>query len=469
MLELLNRQKQAQLREGPPGAAVRIDRIDRCIGLLVDHAVELAEALDQDFGGRSKDYSLLTDIGGAIGPLKHARKHLRRWMRPQVHHTTPGLLRLFGGKAELRHQPKGVVGLMAPWNFPVYLIFSPLAGILAAGNRVMIKPSEFTPATSALLTRLIAEHFSREEIAVVGGDAEAGQAFSTLPFDHLLFTGGTGIGRQVMRAAAENLVPVTLELGGKNPVILSRSADPAAAARRIMAGKGMNAGQVCLAPDYLLVPEERTASVVQHLKAEMARLFPTLRDNPDWTAIINQRHYDRLAGYLADARDKGAQLIAINPASEDLGRAQRKIAPTLVLEVNDNMKLMQEEIFGPLLPVVPYRALEDALAYVNRRERPLAAYYFGNDQNEIEAVLSRITAGGTTVNDILFHLGQEELPFGGVGASGIGAYQGFYGFAEFSHRRAVYQQLKKDVGPMAALRPPYGPATRKFIAGQLKR
>jgi coniferyl-aldehyde dehydrogenase len=390
-------------------------------------------------------------------------------MRPEKRKPTPAILGLFGAKAEVRFQPKGVVGVISPWNFPVNLTFAPLAGILAAGNRAMIKPSEFTPATSELMQTMFAGAFSEEEIAVVTGGPEVGEAFSRLAFDHLIFTGATSVARHVMRAAAENLVPVTLELGGKSPVILGKSADLKVAAARVMNGKTLNAGQICLAPDYVLAPKDQVEGFVAAARASVATMFPTIKDNPDYTSIIAQRHYDRITGYIDDARAKGARVIELKPEGEDLSQQpHRKIAPTLILDPTDDMKVMQEEIFGPVLPVKSYETLDEALAYVNDHDRPLGLYYFGDDPAEREEVLNRTTAGGVTVNDVIMHVAQEDLPFGGVGPSGMGSYHGVDGFREFSHRKAIFSQMKNDIGPLKMLRPPYGPGIRKMLDGQIK-
>ncbi|MGH6972019.1 MAG: aldehyde dehydrogenase family protein, partial [Caulobacteraceae bacterium] len=302
MRALLAAQRAAQLNEGPPSAEKRIERIDRCIGLLVDNREAIEAALDEDFGARSRVATAFTDVAGSIGPLKHAKANLRRWMKPERRKTTPAILGLFGAGASIRYQPKGVVGVISPWNFPVNLTFAPLAGVLAAGNRAMIKPSELTPATSALMERMFAEAFAPEEIAVVTGGPEVGEAFAHLAFDHLIFTGGTAIARHVMRAAAENLTPVTLELGGKSPVIVGRSADLPTAAARIMNGKTLNAGQICLAPDYVLAPADRVDEFVAEATKAVRAMFPTIKDNPDYTAIVSQKHYDRLTAYVAEAK-----------------------------------------------------------------------------------------------------------------------------------------------------------------------
>ncbi len=470
MNALLAKQKAAHLRDGAPTAEKRIERIDRCIALLIDNRKAIEEALNTDFGSRSREATAFTDIAGSIGPLKHAREGLTKWMAPEKRKTTPAILGLFGAKAQVRYQPKGVVGVISPWNFPVNLTFAPLAGILAAGNRAMIKPSELTPATSELMTTMFGGAFSEEEIAVVTGGPEVGQAFAGLAFDHLIFTGGTGIAKHVMRAAADNLVPLTLELGGKSPVILGKSADMGVAAARVMNGKTLNAGQICLAPDYVLAPRDQVDDFVEGARRSVAKMFPTLKDNPDYTAIVAQRHYDRITGLVDDARAKGARIVELKPEGEDLSQQEhRKIAPTLILDPTDDMKVMQEEIFGPVLPVKTYGGIDEAIAYVNKGDRPLGLYYFGSDEAEREKVLSSTTAGGVTVNDVIFHVAQENLPFGGVGPSGMGSYHGHDGFLEFSHRKAIYTQIKKDIGPLQQMRPPYGPGIRKYLEGQMKR
>ena len=470
MNTVLLTQKAAHLRDGAPSAEQRIDRLNRCIGLLVDHQSEIEDALNADFGSRSREATAFTDVAASIGPLKHARDSLKQWMKPEKRKTSPAILGLFGAKAQLRYQPKGVVGVISPWNFPVNLTFAPLAGVLAAGNRAMIKPSEFTPATSELMARMFGSVFSPEEIAVITGGPDVGQAFAGLAFDHLIFTGATAIARHVMRAAAENLTPLTLELGGKSPVILGRSADIKTAAARIMNGKTLNAGQICLAPDYVLAPADKLESFIGEATGAVKKMFPTIRDNPDYTAIVAQRHYDRLVGYVEDARAKGARIVEIKPDDEDLSQQEhRKIAPTLIIDPTDDMKVMQEEIFGPLLPIKTYSTLAEAVAYVNAHDRPLGLYYFGDDAAEQESVLASTTSGGVTVNDVIFHIAQEDLPFGGVGPSGMGSYHGFDGFKEFSHAKSVYNQLKKDLPQLAAMRPPYGPAFRKFLGSQIGR
>ncbi|MCC5887653.1 MAG: coniferyl aldehyde dehydrogenase [Gammaproteobacteria bacterium] len=469
MLTLLDRQRRAAIDAGEVPAAVRRDRINRAIGILVDHGDALAEAMREDFGHRSIHQSMLTDIAGSIGPLKHARKHVGKWMKPEKRRAEMpfGLL---GARAWIEHQPLGVVGVISPWNFPVQLTFGPLAGIFAAGNRCMIKPSEYTPLTSELMRELFHAAFDDEEVAVVTGGPETGAAFSSLPFDHLLFTGATSVARHVMRAAADNLVPVTLELGGKSPVILGRSADLQQATDRIMMGKMLNAGQICLAPDYVMVPDDRIEEFVESSRRSVARMFPTLLDNPDYTSIINERHFERLSGYLEDARSKGATVTEINPAGEDFRQQPaRKLPPTLILDPSEEMQVMQEEIFGPLLPVKGYGQVAETIDYVNDHPRPLGLYYFGKDKAEEREVLTRTTSGGVTLNDVVMHVGQEDLPFGGVGPSGMGSYHGVDGFRTFSHRKSVYRQTGIDLAGMVGITPPWGDKMLKLIRGQIKR
>jgi coniferyl-aldehyde dehydrogenase len=472
MRALLDKQRAAYLRDGPPSAEIRIDRLDRCIGLLVDHQEEIAEALNKDFGSRSPQMSKFTDVAGSIGPLKHAKENVRKWMRAERRKPTPAILGWFGARAEVHYQPLGVVGVISPWNFPVNLTFTPLAGILSAGNRCMIKPSEFTPSSSALMARMFKKAFDESEIAVCLGGPETGEAFSRLPFDHLLFTGATSIARHVMRAASENLVPVTLELGGKSPVIVGQNANIELTATRVMTGKTMNAGQICLAPDYVLLPEGKREEFVTKATAAVTRMYPTLKDNPDYTSVINQRHYDRLQGYISEAKQKGAKVVEINPAKEDLRQQpHHKIAPTIILDPSDELKVMQDEIFGPVLPVKTYKSVDEAIDYVNAKPRPLGLYYFGGEGAEKERVLTRTTSGGVTVNDTIMHVAMEDLPFGGVGPSGMGAYHGIDGFRQFSHRKAVYQQPTSNFveKQLANLRAPYREGIEKQLAGSIKR
>jgi coniferyl-aldehyde dehydrogenase len=459
MQAVLDRQKKAYLSEGAVSAETRIDRIDRAIDIRKTHGTTLSEAMAADFGHRSIDQSKMTDIDGSIGPLESSKKQLRKWMRPEKRKTMFPL-GLFGGRSRIEYQPLGVVGCISPWNFPVQLTFAPLAGVFAAGNRTMIKPSEFTVQTSELMKELFAAAFDEEEVAVFTGGPDVGGSFSRLPFDHLLFTGATSIAKHVMRAAAENLVPVTLELGGKSPVIIGKSANLELAATNIMAGKTMNAGQICLAPDYVILPEESRDEFVKHATNSVAKMFPNIKDNPDYTSIVNERHFDRLNGYIDDAKEKGANVVEINPADEDFSQQEyHRIPPTLILDPTDDMKVMQDEIFGPILPIKQYKDVKETLEYVNSKDRPLGLYYFGQDSAEEREVLTRTTSGGVTVNDVIMHVAQEDLPFGGVGPSGMGSYHGYDGFKNFSHAKAIYSQSTTVSKLAAAMRPPYKKAS----------
>jgi len=459
MMGILEKQKKAYIAEGAVTVATRIDRIDRTISILEKHGRKLSEAMATDFGHRSIEQSKITDIDGSIGPLKDAKKHIRKWMRPEKRNAMFPL-GLFGSRARVEYQPLGVIGCISPWNFPVQLTFSPLAGIFAAGNRTMIKPSEFTPVTSDLMKEVFAECFDEEEVAFLTGGPEVGAAFSTLPFDHLLFTGATAIAKHVMRAAADNLVPMTLELGGKSPVVIGKSADIKLSATNIMAGKTLNAGQICLAPDYVFVPENKAQEFIAAAKDSVKKMYPNLKDNPDYTSIVNDRHFDRLNSYLEDAKEKGAEIIEINPAEEDFSQQEfNRIPPTLVVNPTEDMAVMQEEIFGPILPIKTYTEIEEPLAYINDHARPLGLYYFGQDKQEENRVLTQTTSGGVTVNDVVMHVAQEDLPFGGVGPSGMGSYHGHDGFKNFSHAKAVFTQSKTVSKLAAAMRPPYKKAS----------
>jgi len=469
MQTLLDRQREAYLQEGVVSAATRKDRLERAIGLLQTHQQKLVDAMSADFGHRSEHQSLFTDIAGSVGPLRHAQANLASWMKPEKRKAGPFPLNLLGAKARVEYQPLGVVGVISPWNFPVNLTFTPLAGILAAGNRCMIKPSEYTPATSEVMAEVFSSAFDELEIAVVTGGPQSGADFSGLPFDHLLFTGATSIARHVMRAASDNLVPVTLELGGKSPVVVSRSADVQKTADAIMTGKMLNAGQICLAPDYVFVPEEKMDEFVDSAGKSVARMYPTLLENDDYTSVINQRHFDRLNGYIEEAKEKGAKVVELNPADEDFRQQPHyKIPPTLVIDPDDKLQVMQDEIFGPVLPIKGYSDVSETIDYVNHNPRPLGLYYFGSDDSEEQRVLTHTTSGGVTVNDVVMHVAQEDLPFGGVGPSGMGSYHGHDGFKTFSHAKAVFTQSKLNVAELAGLRPPYGEKMLKAVKMQMR-
>ena len=468
MQDILLRQRAAFTAELPVTAATRKARLQRALGVLLDNKDKLVAALSEDFGHRSTEMSLVTDIMASVKPLKHAIKHLDGWMKPESR-PLDFPMKLLGARARVEFQPKGVIGIISPWNFPVNLTFAPLAGVLAAGNRAMIKPSEFTPVTSDLMKAILASAFDETEIAVITGGAEAGKAFAELAFDHLVFTGGTAIARHVMTAAAKNLVPLTLELGGKSPTIISRSADIGVATERIAMGKMMNAGQICLAPDYLIVPQEAEAEVVAGLKAATAKMYPTLLSNPDYTSVLGARHRERLEAHVTDAIAKGATVEIVNPANEDFSQQNTNKMPLhLIRNPTDDMTVMQEEIFGPLLPIRTYSTVDGAIDEVNRRDRPLGLYWFGQDAAEQRRVLDRTISGGVTVNDVVFHVSAEELPFGGIGNAGMGSYHGADGFKEFSHAKAIYTQPKLDLAGLAGFKPPYGDKTRKALARELK-
>ncbi|MEE4145737.1 MAG: coniferyl aldehyde dehydrogenase [Halieaceae bacterium] len=470
MRAVLESQRNDFLAEGPVSAATRLDRLDRGIDALVRFADKLAEAVQSDFSCRPRELTLLTDVGASITPMKHAKKHLRQWMKGEKRPTVFPL-NLLGGRSRIEYQPLGVVGIISPWNFPVSMVFAPMSGALAAGNRVMVKPSEFTPATSEVLATLIKSAYDPKEVAIFTGGAEVGQAFSNLPLDHLLFTGATSVARHIMAAAARNLVPVTLELGGKSPVIISRSADLEKSLQRIMLGKTMNAGQICLAPDYLLVPEEKLHDVIATAQRVVATMYPSLLNNAQYTSVINERHFQRLNGYLEEARERGVKVIEINPAGEDFSQQQgtHKIPPTLIPEPPEDLKLLQEEIFGPLLPIRTYREFSETVDYINSRPRPLAAYYFGDDTEEQRSVETRTTSGGICINDVIMHISQEDLPFGGVGPSGMGSYHGIEGFRTFSHAKSIYRQTGMNIGKLSGILPPYGKATEKSIRMQVRK
>ena len=469
MQAVLKKQRASFTAAMPEPMSVRRDRMDRAIAMLIDHKDDFAKAVSADFGHRSTEQTLLTDIMPSVGALKHARKHFESWAKDEKRKPTFPL-GLIGAKAKVAYQPKGVVGILAPWNFPVGMVMVPMAGVLAAGNRAMIKPSEFTEAVSQMFADIVPKYFAEEEMAVFTGGVEVGTEFSALAFDHMIFTGATSVGKHIMRAAAENLVPVTLELGGKSPTIIGRSADKAKAGERIALGKMMNAGQICLAPDYLLVAKDQEADMIESVKAGVTKMYPTMLHNDDYTSVVNGRNFARLQGYLDDAREKGAELIEVNPAGEDFKSSNgNKMPLTIIRNVTDDMKVMQDEIFGPILPVKTYSNMDEAIDYVNAHDRPLGLYYFGSDKTEQDRVISRTVSGGVTVNDVIFHNAMEDLPFGGVGPSGMGNYHGADGFKTFSHMRAVYRQSGLDVAGIAGLKPPYGKAAHATLKRELKK
>ena len=460
MHRVLELQKNLNIKEGAPSLELRSDRLDRVVSMVTKYKSEIISALQDDFGNRDPVMSAATEVDSVIGPMMHAKKNLKKWMKTEKRKAAiaplGSALSLLGAKAEIRYQPKGVVGAISPWNFPLNLALAPLAGILSAGNRVMLKPSELTPASSDLTKLMIEEFFDESEIGVFIGDPEVGAAFSGLAFDLLIFTGGTAIAKHVMRAASENLVPLTLELGGKSPVVVGKSSKIKETATRVMQGKTMNAGQICLAPDYALVPEDSVDEFVQATVDVTSEMYPDMKDNDDFTSIINQRHYDRIQGYISDAKEKGAEVVEINPSNEDFSQQpHHKIPPTIILNPTEDMQVMQEEIFGPVLPVKTYKDVSETVDYINSKDRPLGLYYFGEDSKEKDYVLDNTTSGGVTVNDVISHITMEDLPFGGVGPSGMGSYHGYDGFKEFSHAKSVYKQSWLNLNKVAGLVPPY--------------
>ena len=463
MRAMLERQKRAHLADMTPEAAQRMDRLDRLAAMTGDNVEAVCAAISADFGNRAKQETLLADIYTVQSGVAHARRHVRSWMKPRRVATA---LTMRPGHNRLLPQPLGVVGVVSPWNYPYDLAIGPTLAAFAAGNRVMLKPSEVTPRTSELIARLAEKYFRPEELFVVLGDAKTGQAFTELPFDHLIFTGSTPVGRLVAQAAAKNLTPATLELGGKSPAILDASADMGRATASILHGKCFNAGQTCIAPDYVLAPREKVDGFVEAARGAVTRMYPTLANNADYTSIVSDRHYARLQGLLRDAEEKGAKTVALNPAGENFDPSSRKIPPTLVLDATPDMKIMQEEIFGPLLPVIATQGLDEAIAFVNGRDRPLALYWFGENGANRDRVLANTISGGVTINDTLMHFAQEEQPFGGVGPSGMGAYHGHWGFETFSKLKPVFVQSRFTGAGM--LRPPYG-ATFDRLLSMLKR
>jgi len=446
-----------------PGYAERREALRSLEQALLKHKDEIVAAISDDFGGRAAEETLALELFPTLAEIRHAISHLQGWMKPR---RAPVAWQFWPARAKVLHQPLGVVGILSAWNYPLFLSYAPLANALAAGNHVMLKPSEFAPRTAELLRSMAAGLFSPDYVTVVLGEAETGGEFSHLPFDHLLYTGSGRVGKLVMRAAAENLTPVTLELGGKSPAIIHPDYPLRRAAERILAGKLYNAGQTCVAPDYVLVPSSRRAEFVELAREITTRMYPRLTKNADYTRIINVRHYQRLAALLLDAERKGASVIRMSPSDEICDEANRVFPPALITDVNEEMAVMQEEIFGPVLPVVPYETPDEAIEYVNARPHPLAFYYFDENSGRVQRVLEKTLAGGVTVNDCIFHVGQCTLPFGGVGPSGMGRYHGFDGFETFSKKKGVFLQSRWT--PLSLLRPPYGATARrmlKFIVG----
>jgi coniferyl-aldehyde dehydrogenase len=450
-------QKQAFRQRPMPTAAERLSNLDALARVLRKYQDELAQAVSDDFGHRSQDETKIAEILTSLEGVKYYSKNLRKWMRPEKRHV--GLLQA-PGSAKVFYQPLGVVGVIVPWNYPIFLACGPLSCALAAGNRVMIKMSGFTPRLGETFKKMLAEAFSEDQVAVFTGRGEISEEFSKLPFDQLTFTGSTNVGRTVMAEAAKNLTPVILELGGKSPAIVHESYGMADAAERIAFGKCWNAGQTCVAPDYLLLPKGKTQAFVDAFTAQVSKMYPTMVKNPDFTSVINDKQYNRIQGYLDDARTQGAKIVEINPAKEKFENT-RKMPVTLVTGVRPEMQIMQNEIFGPVLAVMEYNTLDDALRYINDRPRPLALYYFDWDSGRADYVAAHTHSGGMCINETLSHVGAEDLPFGGVGASGMGRYHGREGFIAMSNAKAVLE--KPRLYSIRFVLPPFNKSVHKIL------
>ena len=437
--------------EPAPALALRLDRLKRLRAAVTENETRFEAAISADFGHRCTTETVIAETMMVLGEIKHAAKHLKKWMAPQRIATT---LQFAPAKNRLMPQPLGVIGIIAPWNYPLQLTLAPAVAAIAAGNRVMIKPSELVPRFSALLREVIAGKFAATEMVVTGIDDDIAKAFASLPFDHLVFTGSTRVGRLVAEAAGRNLTPVTLELGGKSPAIVDRSADIDQAAQRIAYGKLLNAGQTCIAPDYALVPERAVNDFADKLQGHMQRMFGIDPDNADYTSIVSDRHYARLEALVADATEKGARILQAAAPDDRDWKSRRKFPPTVIVGATPDMAVMQEEIFGPLLPVMSYRDAAEPIAYVNAHDRPLALYWFGTDDAARDEVLARTVSGGVTINDCLFHFAQINQPMGGVGASGTGAYHGEWGFRTMTKLKPVFYRSRFN--RLADLYPPYG-------------
>ncbi|MEX6633294.1 coniferyl aldehyde dehydrogenase [Hyphococcus sp. ECK-19] len=450
-------QKKAH-RDAPyPSYEERISNLDRLIRLTEANEEKFVNAISEDFGNRARHETIIAEIVVTVSGVKHAKKHLKKWMRPRKV-STP--LHMLPAKSRIEPQPLGVIGIISPWNYPLQLALAPAAAALAAGNRVLIKPSELTPHLSEALFNAVTAEFDESVCAVVTGGVETGQAFTETPFDHLLFTGSTPVGVRVAQAAAKNLTPVTLELGGKSPAIVDKSADIAAAAKSIAHGKMMNAGQTCVAPDYVLTPGDRRDEVVSAIAEAARNLFPEIDTTQDYTSIVSDRHFSRLQSLVEDAKDKGADVVEVG--SSNALNPQRKLPLTMVIDPPMDSAVMQEEIFGPILPIISISNETEALDFINDRDRPLALYWYGDDDTARDRVLQKTVSGGVTVNDTLWHVAQENLPFGGVGKSGIGAYHGTAGFETFSHMKPIFYQSR--FANSSVMYPPYTEKTDKVLS-----
>lgn len=448
----LQLQKAAFVAEGPVTATVRQDRLQRCVDLLKTHADRICEVISEDFGGRHPVSTLTMDVQTPVGHLKYAKKNVARWMRPQ-RRASVFPFNLFGARAELRFQPKGVVGIAGTWNCPLFMLFGPLAGVFAAGNRAMLKPSDLSPATSQWLAEIVPQYFDPLELSVITGGVATAQAFTRQAFDHLVFTGSTQVAKQIMRDAAENLVPLTLELGGKSPTVIGRSADIKRAALSVVLARIQNGGQICVMPDTVYVPRERMAEFVAEFKALWQQMLPTVTGNQDLTAIANARHLERLESKIAQAEAAGAKVESLGTASANAADRRRPLR--LVQDASADTAFAREEIFGQAMALESYDDVQSVVAHINAGARPLALYYYGKDRQEQEYVLGHTLSGGACVNEAMLHVAVHDMPFGGIGASGMGCYNGPEGFAEFSHLRGVYHAGWWDPRRKLGMAPPY--------------
>jgi coniferyl-aldehyde dehydrogenase len=444
---LLDRLRAAQAAN-VPGYAQRRDDLARLRDVFKRRLPQMVDAVSADFGGRARHETLVSDGMTTITEIGHVLRHLRGWMRPRRAGVN---LAFLPARAEIRQVPLGVVGIMAPWNYPVNLSLIPLICAVAAGNHVLLKPSEHTPRTAVFLRDLLAEVFPADRVAVALGGPELASAFASLPFDHLFFTGSTALGRKVMAAAAPNLTPVTLELGGKSPALVAPDYPLDHAVERIVAGKCFNAGQTCIAPDYVMLPRASVDAFVAKAQASVARRYPTVDGNADLTAVVNDRQFQRLQAIVADARERGVRVVECSAAPRD----GRRVFPlTLLVDPPADSRAMQEELFGPVLPIKPYDRFDDALEAVRAQERPLAFYPFDRDAARLERTLQAVVAGSICVNDTMIHFAQHDLPFGGVGPSGMGAYHGHAGFLALSKAMPVMRQSRWNA--IGLFDPPYG-------------
>lgn len=449
MRDIFDKMHEASRNPVAVSREARLKRLDALARMVRENEAAICAAISSDFGQRAHAETQLAEIVPTLSGIRHARRHLRHWMRDR-HVSTP--MHLKPARGHIQPMPKGVVGIIAPWNYPLFLTTGPLIGAFAAGNRVMVKASEHAPAFASWLVETAPRYFAADELAIITGEAETARAFTSLPFDHLLFTGSTNVGRHVMAAASANLTPVTLELGGKSPAIVTQKADMARAVDRIMYGKTLNAGQTCVAPDYLLIPEPQIERFVDDAKAWMARHYRNIEQTPDYTRIINDSQFARLTGLLDSARQQGAQIVPLTEASPD--PELRLLPPVIVIGAPPDSRLMQEEIFGPILPIIATSGPRQMLEFINQRPRPLAAYLFSDDAEQVRQLQNEIVAGGVCINETIMHVAHENLPFGGIGASGMGSYHGRAGFDTFSHLKPVFTQSKMN--GLTLLAPPYG-------------